>query len=72
MIPFVTYDPHAGVIRLYAAPNALGPATFEMDPEQTRELIAMLVGAIVAIEHDPARIELLFAELLDRAKKDVG
>lgn len=69
MIPHVTFNPIDGTIRLYASPDAPPPPLFKMDTEQARELIAMLVGSISAIERDPDRLELLFAELLARARR---
>lgn len=69
MIPLVTFDPDDGTIRLYASHEAESPALFEMDTEQTRELIAMLVSSIADIERDPDRLELLFDELMIRARR---
>jgi hypothetical protein len=68
MIPHVTFNPSDGTIHLYETADSPS-AIFEMDTEQTRELIAMLVGSIARIEHDPDRLELLFTELLARAKR---
>jgi hypothetical protein len=71
MIPYVTFNPEAGTISLSASSTAPPPALFEMDPEQTRELIVMLVGSIVRIEGDVERIAMLFDELLSRGRDHV-
>lgn len=66
MIPHVTHDQET--IRLYAGPEDR-LAIFEMDTEQARELIVMLVGSIAHIEGGTDRLALLFDELVDRYKK---
>jgi hypothetical protein len=70
-IPFVSCSPSTEKVLIYKGPRKQSPL-FEMDTEETRELVTMLVGSIVMIEKDPKRIELLFNELLLRAKKVCG
>jgi hypothetical protein len=71
VIPHVTFNPESGTIHLYRDVELTRPALFDMDTEETRELIAMLVGSIVRIEGkgEVDRLVLLFDELLVRARK---
>lgn len=65
-IPYVTYNPATSIIYLYDSPEQSSPASFQMDSEQCRELIVLLVTSIVHIERKTDRIKLLFDELLQR------
>lgn len=62
-IPHVTHNQET--LFLYADPSSY-PPLFEMDPEEARELLAMLVGSIAYIEGGTDRLALLFDALLER------